>query len=480
MNKIFTLLAAAGLAMSANATVLWQGEKVISWEESGMLSMDFETPENWTATVSTAMADLALGDKLVFKYKDVGTDPKAPGQIQLSAKCGPTWKWTSFVEADIVGDTYTYTITDEPLGESDYTALETLPERGFFIKGQNATLVEIELVPAAGDVTYTPTDLWTGSYDLSTWDSTEFCLDPDNTAVWTSVVADALAGLQAGDRLTFTYENASASAQISLACKVGPQWTWTNIIPYADIKNNTYSYKITDDAMVGETDYTVLETISERGFYVKGQGATLVKITLDKRNGGSQGGDDPIVTPTTGVTLWEGTASIQTWDDMFEYKNIPENTQWNAEAMSSMVEGSQLVFHYTDLTGTSAAPAQIQLSTFGLDAAWKWTTIISSAEIKGGKYTYTVENAPVGTSDYTDLEMLSEHGFAIKGQHATLVKIELINPGEGAVETIAADNAIDFDAPVEIYTIEGRRVAEMTPGRIYIVRQGDKVMKLAK
>ena len=38
---------------------------------------------------------------------------------------------------------------------------------------------------------------------------------------------------------------------------------------------------------------------------------------------------------------------------------------------------------------------------------------------------------------------------------------------------------IDFSLPYEIYTLDGRRVAEFERG-IYIVRQGNKVMKIAK
>ena len=81
--------------------------------------------------------------------------------------------------------------------------------------------------------------------------------------------------------------------------------------------------------------------------------------------------------------------------------------------------------------------------------------------------------------DYTELETLPTRGFFVKGQNATLTKVALVKAGSSAVENIAVD-AIDFNAPVEIYTIDGRRVNEMTQGRIYIVRQGAKVTKIAK
>lgn len=45
-----------------------------------------------------------------------------------------------------------------------------------------------------------------------------------------------------------------------------------------------------------------------------------------------------------------------------------------------------------------------------------------------------------------------------------------------SLETIGDDT----DAPVEIYNLQGIRVSEMTPGQIYIVRQGSKVEKIAR
>lgn len=476
MNKIFTLLAAAGLAMSANAAVVWEGSVVMgNWK--GELDLSCESV-NWTPEAAAAFGDLAAGDKIVFHYTDVSTDSEAPGQIQIDAKVGPSWTWTAIVEYDnIVDGKYTYTCDDAPIGDTDYTDVETLSVRGLFVKGQNATLTKIEIVPAGGDVPTTTDDLWTGSVAMGSWTG-ELDFSCESTA-WTAQVAAKMKSLKVGDKLVFTYEDCAANAQIALYCKVGSAWTWTEIVPYADIANGSYTYKITDE-LAGDTDYTVLETISERGFFVKGQGATLVKIAVVSK----EGGDNPVnpdepVQPTTGTEIWNGEVVMGAWKGMLEYKPLETNTQWNATAMNSMEEGSKLVFHYTDVVGTDEAPAQIQLATFGLDAAWSWVELVAYDNVVNGKYTYVVTDAPAGDSDYTDLEMLKEHGFAVKGQNATLVKIELINPGAG-VENVAADNKIDFDTPVEIYTIDGRRVAEMTPGRIYIVRQGNKVVKLAK
>ena len=478
MNKIFTLLAAAGLAMSANATVLWEGEEVMgSW--NGMLSLDCEST-NWTPEVASAMADLAVGDKLVFTYTDVSTDDEAPGQIQIDVKVGNAWTWTAMVEYDNIpaDGVYTYEITDNIIADTDYTELETLPGRGFFVKGQNATLNKVELVKAGGgDVTPTTgTAVWTGSVEMGSWKGMlEYKNIPEN-AQWNKTV---MGGLKAGDKLVFYYENAdAASAQIQLnSFGLDNAWTWTTIIDADPILAGKYTYTIKDEP-VG--DYTDLEMLSQRGFAVKGQNATLVKVEVVSK-GGNQGGDDPEPPVTGGEALWEGEEVMGAWKGMLSLDC--ESTNWTdkvATAMAGLAEGDKLVFTYKDLEGTDDSPAQIQIDVkVGPD--WAWTPMVEYDPIpSNGVYSYEITDSPIADTDYTELETLPTRGFFVKGQAATLVKVELVKKGSSGVENVAVDTAIDFNAPVEIYTIDGRRVSEMTQGRIYILRQGNKVVKVAK
>ena len=54
---------------------------------------------------------------------------------------------------------------------------------------------------------------------------------------------------------------------------------------------------------------------------------------------------------------------------------------------------------------------------------------------------------------------------------------------EGAVTGIKAIDLSDAkttDAPTEIYSISGQRVSDMQPGQVYIVKKGDKVVKVLK
>ena len=160
-----------------------------------------------------------------------------------------------------------------------------------------------------------------------------------------------------------------------------------------------------------------------------------------------------------------------------------ESTNWTdkvAAAMAGLAKGDKLVFTYKDLQGSDDAPAQIQIDVkVGPD--WAWTPMVEYDPIpSNGVYSYEITDSPIADTDYTELETLPSRGFFVKGQAATLIKVELVKKGSSGVENVAVDNTIDFSAPVEIYTIDGRRVSEMTQGRIYILRQGNKVVKVAK
>lgn len=475
MNKIFTLLAAAGLAMSANATVLWEGSvEMGNWK--GELDLSCESA-NWTPEVAAAMADLAEGDKLVFTYTDLSTDEEKPGQIQIDVKVGPSWTWTAMVEYDNIpaNGVYEYEITDSPIAEADYTELETLPERGFFVKGQGATLTKVELTKAGGgEVTpSTGTTVWTGSVAMGNWAGEMYYKnDPTENPQWNNAV---MSGLKAGDKLVFHYDPFEADAQIQL-CSFGldANWTWTEIVPYASVLAGKYTYTIKDEP-VGTSNYTDLEMISQRGFAVKGQKATLVSVEVISKGGGVT--PEP---PVEGDALWEGSEAMGSWTGMLDLSC--ESTNWTPEvatAMANLAEGDKLVFTYTDVSTDSEKPGQIQIDV-KVGPSWTWTQMVEADPIPAnGVYTYEITDSPIGTSDYTELESIPERGFFVKGQAATLVKVALVKAGAG-VENVAVDNIIDFNAPVEIYTIDGRRVNEMTQGRIYIVRQGNKVTKLAK
>ena len=319
----------------------------------------------------------------------------------------------------------------------------------------------------------TGTAVWTGSVEMGSWKGMlEYKNIPEN-AQWNKTV---MGGLKAGDKLVFYYENAdAASAQIQLnSFGLDNAWTWTTIIDADPILAGKYTYTIKDEP-VG--DYTDLEMLSQRGFAVKGQSATLVKVEVVSK-GGPVDPEPPVV---GGEALWEGEEVMGAWKGILSLDC--ESTNWTdkvAAAMAGLAKGDKLVFTYKDLQGSDDAPAQIQIDVkVGPD--WAWTPMVEYDPIpSNGVYSYEITDSPIADTDYTELETLPSRGFFVKGQAATLIKVELVKKGSSGVENVAVDNTIDFSAPVEIYTIDGRRVSEMTQGRIYILRQGNKVVKVAK
>lgn len=162
---------------------------------------------------------------------------------------------------------------------------------------------------------------------------------------------------------------------------------------------------------------------------------------------------------------WEGDVDLAGWGGLAE---VP------ASAFANAKEGTVVRIKLGNITATEESPVQVQLALKTVED-FAWTQIVDCADVVGvDYYDYTVTDAVVGDTDETDLEMLKANGLNIKGQNAHVVKISLLGNGAGAVENV---EAVDFNAPVEYYTLDGRRVNSADKG-LYIVRQGKKVAKV--
>ena len=449
----------------AESTDLWEGSVDFGNWKGEMYYKKVSDNDQWK---TMPMAGLAVGDQLVFCFSDV----QSGAQIQL-ATFDASWEWAVMVDYDdIVGSQYVYTITDE--------YLDMIKNQGFAAKGQKAILTAVKLVKKNGGDTPVDPDqpttskvLWEGSVPMETWSGEMYYKNDGTCDQWKTA---EMASLKTGDQLVFTYTDIDQLAQIQLAT-FDSNWDWKEIISYADIIGGQYVYTVTDE---------YADMIRSQGFAVKGQFATLVKVELVKKGGGEDptpvDPDDP-VTPDPDA-LWSGSVDLGSWSGMMEYKNVEENDQWKADVMSGLKAGDKLVFTFKD----AQADSQLQIVTFGLDEAWTWTPIFDYEDIADAIYTYVI------TEEY--LENIKTRGFAVKGQNATLVKVNAVvipggdtpddpddpdNPDDPDDPEDGIDSVtIDFNAPVEIYTLEGCRVNEMEHGTVYIVRQGNKIAKVLK
>lgn len=454
--KKFTLLLAAALTMSAASAKtlnMWEGE------------VDFNTSGDYEITSKVPYTSIEYGDKLVFHFTNVSTDADNPGQLTAVAKdMDDSWTWTEFISwQNIDGDKYEYTFEDVCFESadgkrfSDYTVLEMLQGRNYFsVKGKNATLVSIDFVTAS-DVEYESTVIFEGAVEFGAW------------AKKAEIPAAKFANAKVGDKLQLTFTNVASGAQVSLEGSApDADWTWTKIVPYADIVNDQYIYSITDKAVGDNAEFTFLEIAQAAGIQVGGQKATLVKAEILSRGGEPTPPTPP--TPAEGIVIWEGNEPL-------------DNAEVEITGKFADLEyGDKIVCVFTNVSKEADNPGQVTLATKDIDNDWTWTEFVAWQNIEGDTFSYTLvdEAFSLGDkfSDNTILEMLQGRDVMfVKGKSATLTQV-LIQKASGAIDRVEA--AVDFNAPVEIYTIDGRRVAEMEKGRIYIVRQGSNVVKMVK
>ena len=322
---------------------------------------------------------------------------------------------------------------------------------------KKSTLFAVALAAASLTATAAPKTVWTGDKPLGSWSN--IVEIPD------SCFKDA----KTGDYITVLFkdvdDNPDAPGQVQLALKSVEDWTWTQLNDYADINNNTYEYVILNEC-VGDSEDTDLEMLKAHGLNIKGQNATVSAVLLGEK----YVPDTP--TPPAEEVVWEDAEGkpLGSWNNIVEI---------NEKCFQNAIVGTEIVISFKDVSDNPDAPGQVQLALKSVED-WTWTQLNDYDDIKNDSFTYKVLGECVEDSDDTDLEMLKAHGLNIKGQNATVIKVTLKNnSGEHGIKGVTVDSNIDWNAPVEYYTFDGRRISEPAKG-LYIVRQGSKVCKIAK
>ena len=128
---------------------------------------------------------------------------------------------------------------------------------------------------------------------------------------------------------------------------------------------------------------------------------------------------------------------------------------------------------------STTGAGQLQLAV--KDANWTWLQFSPFYDLVGKDFDVKVEGTDYNKMTTAQIvDNLKLHGLFVKGTNHTLYGMKIMRPGQGGVEGIADDDAIDWNAPVEIYNLQGIRVAEASKGGIYIIRQGEKSVKVRK
>lgn len=311
------------------------------------------------------------------------------------------------------------------------------------------TLMIASAVVALG-ANATAEKVWEGSFDYGNWAGSE------------NITSPAFANAKAGDVITLVYSEAASGAQYQIAFSEGESGSWIKAVDYDDIagKRATYTLKGTTVGVDPTSTLTDVELLKAGGFFTGGHDAVLSEVYF---------GEEYIPNKPAGVeTIWTGSEALGTWD---------KDVKIEGTAFENLCDGDKVIFTVED----AGADARLYVNTQVGDQ-WTWTTFFKADAIVNNQVEMPVtaemtgEDADKNPVSF-DLNNLKSRGVILKGQNATVVKIEIEHGqgGESAVEAIAAEE----NAPVEIYTLDGRRVNAMENG-IYIVRQGNNVKKVIK
>ena len=344
--------------------------------DSNVIWKGSENLGNWDTDVDLGVAGIPQAKKdgiLTIEYTGTGA-----AQIQVINKIGEKWTWTPMLTAD--GNNY-FDATGGKLQIklTEQQAAELADSKAMFLKGKNATVTKITYVGPGENAGKTEV-IWTGEEDLGSW----------NKDVDLEVAGIPLA--EENGILTIEYTSAGA-AQISVINKIGASWKWT---PMKNAEGNEYFDTAGGKLQIKLTAEQAEQLATSKAMFLKGQNATVTKITYTTPGGNS--GQTEVI--------WTGEADLGNWDKDVDLSvaNIPL-----AE------EGGILTIKYT-----ASGAAQISVIN-KVGASWTWTPM-KNAEGKeffdttGGKLEIklTAEQAA---------QLVASKAMFLKGQNATVTEI---------------------------------------------------------
>ena len=259
-----------------------------------------------------------------------------------------------------------------------------------------------------------------------------------------------------------------------------------------------------------------IRALKFNGLFLDGEGLELVEISFGEENPGDMQND--LYVHNDWMTLghddegkvYEG--DLYTSDNVHIYvshthfKRAAEN-DWLAVNGLGRYEGYRLTFHFPWSGGArmSLTYDPDNISDINRDPLnWYYEAAYGSGlataglrapgddvPAASGTY-YDIDDIPAGQNVYynqplthEDVTNLLNYGMWIHGGNADLQSVLLRSPisvsgVDSAVEDELMDAVIDLNAPYEAYTIDGRRVADIEAPGLYILRQGNKVVKMMR
>ncbi len=256
-----------------------------------------------------------------------------------------------------------------------------------------------------------------------------------------------------------------------------------------------------------------IRALKFNGLFLDGEGLELAEISFGEENPGDMQND--IYVHNDWMTLghngegkvYEGdlynSGDVEIYVAASHFNRAVAN-DWLATNGYGKYEGYKLTFHFPWSGGAemSLYYDSERVSDNNRDPLnWYYEAAYGSAmpaaslrapgDAASGTY-YDISDIPAGGNVYYDQPLTDEdvrnllnYGMWISGSNADLQSVRLRSPisvsgTDSAMEDDLLDNAIDFNAPYEAYTLDGRRVANVDMPGMYIVRQGSKVVKMLR
>ncbi|GEM_PF-4339703 len=394
---------------------------------------------------------LKIGDKIRLLFTEVGDNP----QLQFAVKQdNSSWTWTDFLLTAVRGTKYELDITGYTYKKKELSAeliLAGLKAHGLWLKGQQSKLIGMQILTHKDNVEYF---MYGGRNMLEA---------PADLNSWKNEVQfgkEFFGFIRDNDLIDVYLSDKKAGAQVQFAGKKNlEEGGWSTFVKYQDVIMDDYiefpvkAYTTSENgAFTGDE---VADALRVDGMYLKGKSASVTGMQILYRL-------DP-----NDETVWD--------------------------------EVNELALGSYTLKGIYGLPGKLFKTRFSKAKIGDKIRIKLVRGVDVGNYQYkvTTEEGKVDItgvqklqSEYIELLIDSEAmlsklkntGLWVYGSDIRLTDAILLRKSQTGIDDIFTDKSegIDFTQPYEIYTVMGVRVSEMTPGAVYIIRQGTNVVKMVK
>lgn len=505
MKKILLIVLAfvAVLGVAASTTTVWSG----SWSSGS----DWNS---WQDISSGSLSGVKSGDKLVFKANSQGLSGVEP-RIQVNSN---DWQALSYTgsEASVAISNGQYTLD---VTSSNCDKIKS----GLHVKGQNICLTKVELVSdgqgggqggdePGGDTPDVTGQFHTSGTRLIDAKGYEFVMRGCNYS-WAWQRGQEYSVIPAAKRIGCN------AIRIQLSTGVSRQWPKAtksdieNLIKLCEQNKLIVVFNTHDET--GSEEVSRLETAANFWIEMKDVlnahlSTVIVNISNEWFGGWNQAGKwakgykqvIPMMREA-GIknTLIVDAAGYGQWPDCIwlkgqeVYESDPDrNLMFSMHVYDDLGKDEWTVQNAFEKSLAINVPLLVGEFAYkhkGKDVAYQKTMDLCQEKSVG----YLVWSWTGNSSEVADCDMFGSYddsyykpngektvngrnGIKATSKECTVFDSSIPSKIEEIIGEEPEQTTIDWDMPVEIYDLSGRRVGSMHPGSVYIVRQGSVVMKI--